>query len=186
MIQKAFVLKNAVSLVPLAPEHAQNMYRWMCDPAVSQNLGLRQEPSLEKTHQWIVRALGDPTVCAYAILNSGQHVGNVILDRIDNYLSSARLSVYVGEPQSRGAGVGRTGIFLALREGFETMGLHKVWLTVHAHNTPAILTYQRLGFQVEGVLRDEFIFDGERIAALYMGVLAEEFRHLQAVWAPVD
>jgi len=176
------LLKNTVSLSPLALEHAPEMYRWMCDPDVSQNLGLRREPSLEKTIQWITQAKDDPSMRPFAILSSGQHVGNVILDRIDSYLASARLSVYIGEVPSRGSGVGRTGIYLALREAFESLALYKVWLTVHARNTPAIMTYQRLGFEVEGVLRDEFILRNVRIAALYMGVMANDFRRLEVVW----
>ena len=186
MTPNSFVLKNTVSLAPLSADHAEAMYRWVCDPLVRENLGIRREPSLERTHAWIAQALQDDSVCAFAILNNGVHVGNVILDRIDRYLSTARLSVYVGEENMRGSGLGRTGIYLALREAFDTLKLHKVWLTVHSRNTAAIHAYQRLGFQIEGVLRDEFILHDERIAALYMGVLEEDFRQLNAVWIAGD
>ena len=42
-------LRADVSLVPIEPAHAENMYRWMCDPEVSDNIGLRSAPSIEKT-----------------------------------------------------------------------------------------------------------------------------------------
>jgi len=186
MTQQTFTLKKTVSLATLAQTLAEAMYRWMLDPLVSENLGLRREPSLERTQAWIAQALEDPSVCPLAILNNGLHVGNVILDRIDSFLSSARLSVYVGEQNMRGSGVGRTGVYLALREGFENLRLHKILLTVHNRNIPAIAAYQRLGFQIEGVLRDEIILHGERIAALYMGILEDEFRQLKAVWLSGD
>ena len=51
--------------------------------------------------------------------------------------------------------------------------LHKVWLTVHAGNAAAIAVYERCGFQTEGVLRDEFLLDGERVDALRMGVILD-------------
>ncbi|MCC7176497.1 MAG: GNAT family N-acetyltransferase [Bryobacterales bacterium] len=174
-------IREDVQLAPLTPAHAGRMFTWMKDPWVSDNLGLRSTPSLEATEAWIARALADESTCPFAILLAGEHVGNVILDRIDRYLSTARLSVYVGENQARAKGVASTGIWLAVRHGFCELGLHKIWLTVHALHPAAIRAYVNLGFQVEGVLRGEFLLRGERVPALYMGILAEEFGKQQTV-----
>jgi len=168
------VLRADVRLVPVAPEHADDMYAWMCDPDVSRNVGLRSAPSPERTRAWIARAVEDATIRAFAILEGPRHVGNVVLDQIDEYLGTARLSLYVGKPAARGAGIGHTAVALALREAFGALRLHKVWLTVHCRNTAAVRLYERLGFVVEGVLRGEFILDGERIDALRMSMLRGE------------
>ena len=104
---------------------------------------------------------------------------NVILDQHDARLSSARLSVYVGPRESRGSGIGVSGMYLALRNAFAERGLHKVWLTVHSRNSRAICAYANLGFEVEGVLRDGFLLDGERLPALYMGLLRSDFLALE-------
>jgi RimJ/RimL family protein N-acetyltransferase len=163
-----------VSLVHLTQEHAPRTYELVLDPVVRLGLGLREEPTLAKTSAWISRAAADPAVHAFAILQAGDHVGNVVLDRLDTYLASARLSVYVGAA-ARGAGVGRTAVELAVRFGFEQLRLHKVWLTVHAENFAALATYLKVGFVLEGILRDEFLLDGRRLAAVVMGLLREEF-----------
>jgi RimJ/RimL family protein N-acetyltransferase len=42
---------------------------------------------------------------------------------------------------------------------------------VHSRNGAAIKTYLDVGFTIEGVLRDEFVLDGRRLAALRMGLL---------------
>lgn len=178
--ERTIRLRPDVHITPLALEHAPNMYRWMCDPTISQNLGLRSEPSAERTEAWITTALQDSSINAYAVLLNGQHVGNVILDHVDTYLSSARLSVYIGEPSARQSGVGATGLYLTLQHGFAQMLLHKVWLTVHSRNFRAINTYSRLGFVLEGILRDEFWLDGQRMDALYMGLLSRDFEQLVA------
>jgi RimJ/RimL family protein N-acetyltransferase len=154
------------------------MYRWMCDPDVSANLGLRSQPSIEKTVAWIEGALADDSVEPFAILFQGGHVGNVVFDRIDRYLATARLSVYIGEPAARGAGIASTGMYLAMAEMFDRLGMHKIWLTVHDRNYHGINAYIRLGYAIEGVLRDEFLLDGKRTNALYMGVLDSDFRGL--------
>jgi RimJ/RimL family protein N-acetyltransferase len=177
--KNVLIIRQDVTLENLSMEFAPNMYRWMCDPIVSSNLGLREKPSLAKTQTWISKALQDPSILAFAVFQNGQHVGNVILDRIDIFLASARLSVYIGEHSARQvSGVGRTGLYLALNKAFLTHKLHKVWLTVHSLNYPAISVYRRLGFRLEGILRDEFWLDGYRTDVLYLGLLEEEYRHL--------
>ena len=168
-------LRTDVAIGPLALDHADNMLAWMSDPEISENIGLTRAPTIEKTKAWIEKALQGSTIWAYAVFLNATHVGNVILDQFDLHLGCARLSVYVGAGDARGAGVGLTGMYYVLRKGFLDRGLHKVWLTVHARNTAAIRLYTALGFQVEGVLRDGFMLNGERLPALYMGLLSEEF-----------
>jgi RimJ/RimL family protein N-acetyltransferase len=164
-----------VHLEPLGLEHAANMCRWMSDPEVAANVGLRQKASVEKTVAWIEKAMHDSSLRGFAIMRSGEHVGNVVLDQIDGYLNSARLSVYIGERHLRGQGIGSTAVYLAVKSGFEQEKLNKVWLTVHVMNHAAISAYVRLGFVLEGILRDEFWLDGKRTAVLRMSLLQKEF-----------
>lgn len=161
---------GGVALAPLRPAHAPAIVRWLRDPAVSANLGLRSRPTLARTRAFIAAAAGD-TVCARAILVDGRHVGNVVLDHIDRQIGKARLHIYIGEAAARGRGVGRRAVALALALAFDQLGLYKVWLTVHAHNTAAIRAYQAVGFAIEGTHRGEFLLDGERVDELYMGAL---------------
>jgi RimJ/RimL family protein N-acetyltransferase len=172
-------LRSDVTIGPLEPEHAANMLAWMQNPQVSANIGLTKVASMEKTLAWIEEALRSTTTWPFAIFLNSRHVGNVVLDQADFYLGCARLSAYIGASEARASGVGLTGMYYALREGFFERGLHKVWLTVHVRNTPAIRSYTTLGFQVEGVLRDGFLLHGERLPVLYMGLLQEEFRRTE-------
>jgi RimJ/RimL family protein N-acetyltransferase len=173
---KAAKRRDDVTLAPIAREHAARMLAWMRDPEVAANIGLKQAPSSERTAAWIERALTDATIRAFAILRAGEHVGNVVLDQLDEQLGAARLSIYIGEAAARGGGVGRTALALLAEHAFGALGLHKIWLTVHARNAAAIKLYLDAGFTIEGVLRDEFVLDGRRLAALRMGLLAGELR----------
>jgi len=56
--------------------------------------------------------------------------------------------------------------------------LNKIWLTVHSENQSAIKCYERLGFQLEGTLRDEFKLRGRLVPALYMGLLRQDFEQI--------
>ncbi len=97
--------------------------------------------------------------------------GGIAAARIDRAIGKARLHIYVGEADARGHGVGKRAVTLALALAFDRLGLHKVWLTVHARNEAAIRAYEAVGFTIEGVHRAEFLLDGERVDELYMGVL---------------
>jgi RimJ/RimL family protein N-acetyltransferase len=166
-----------VKLAPLGPEHAERMLAWMKDPEVAGNLGLKSEPTAEKTRAFVERAQ-DGSVAGFAVLHEGEHVGNVVLDEIDRRAASARLSIYLGRARARG--IGTAAVELALEEAFGRLALHRVWLTVHEKNAAAIAVYRKTGFVVEGTLRDAFVLDGKRIASLLMATLATDPRRRAA------
>lgn len=176
-------LRRDVTIGPLLPEYADAMLRWMNDPVISDNLGLRHSPSIERTITWIEHAQAAADIRCFAILLDGRHVGNVVIDRLDDYLATGRLSVYVGEAKARSTGVGLSGMYLAIQQSFVDLDLHKIWLTVHIHNHPAIHTYTKLNFMLEGILRDEFWLHGARLSVLYMGLLRSDFESLTVDWA---
>jgi RimJ/RimL family protein N-acetyltransferase len=168
-------MSEIVELRELEPQHAERMLRWMQDPEIADNVGLRSRPTLDRTREWIAKAQARDTVLAWAIIRAGEHVGNVVLDLIDLHLKSARLSIYVGEASARGQGAAARALRLALEHGFTGHGLERIWLTVHERNTRAALLYTRLGFRLEGILRGDFLLRGERINAVLMSILRSEF-----------
>ncbi|MEU2632635.1 GNAT family protein, partial [Kitasatospora sp. NPDC007106] len=48
-------------------------------------------------------------------------------------------------------------------------GARRITLRVLGHNTPARRLYERCGFTVEGVLREEFLLDGAYVDDVWMG-----------------
>lgn len=167
--------KAKVQLAPVKRSHAPRIFMWMQDHQVAANLGLRSKPSLEKTEDWIERSLSSKEVKAFAVLVGREHVGNVVLDQIDSQLRTARFSIYIGEAKARGKGIGQSATYLTLQKGFQKFGLNKIWLIVHVRNHPALKVYHKLGFAIEGVLRQEFLLEGKRVDALRMSLLRKEF-----------
>lgn len=149
------------------------MVRWLKDPVVSTNLGLRSSPTLARTRAFIAssRAPRDGSPYARAILLGARHVGTVVLDQIDLRVGKARLHIYVGDPEARGHGVAQRAVALVVAQAFEELSLRKVWLTVHVRNKAAIRAYTAAGFEIEGVHRGEFLLGDEVLDELYMGRL---------------
>lgn len=164
-----------MALVPLRTAHAAAMVRWLRDPVISGNLGLRAKPSLARTKE-LIKASSSETTCGRAILLDGVHVGTVVLDHIDRRFGKTRLYIYIGDPRARGHGVGQRAVSLACDLAFGELGLYKVWLTVQVKNVGAVRAYEAAGFTLEGTHRGEFLLDGDRIDEHYMGILRTDVR----------
>lgn len=62
-----------------------------------------------------------------------------------------------------------------LKYGFENLGLYKVKLEVQSRNFRAIRVYEKCGFQVSGILKNE-IFDGEKFSDMTcMEIFRDDF-----------
>lgn len=108
--------------------------------------------------------------------SSNKMVGYIELNRIDYKNESATVSrVLVGEKQLCGKGIGtqmmKSILYLALSE----MNLHRVELIVFDFNEPTIKIYKKLGFQIEGHLRDYRKVDNKYWSAYLMSILKEEW-----------
>jgi len=107
--------------------------------------------------------------------DDGRVVGCVGLHGWDPVARHAELGLGILAPADRGRGLGAEACALALRHGFEAMGLQRVWLHVIEDN-PARRLYERLGFREEGRLRRHLYKRGAWRDAIAMGLLREEWR----------
>lgn len=71
------------------------------------------------------------------------------------------------DPAARGRGVGAM-LVRAVLDDAEQRGMRKVSLRVMGGNPTAQRLYQRMGFEVQGHLRDEFLINGEYVDDLMM------------------
>lgn len=148
--------------------------RLRADPEIDHYMGVdAQGPTLLWRHVY----LGDQSGALVDLVvadTRDQPIGLVSLwDRTIPH-QAAELSIWIGEGHRNG-GNGTEALRLTLRYAFDDVKLHKVYLRVLEYNTRAIRTYEKCGFRVEGVLRDEMRVNGTWHALIYMGVLAGEF-----------
>lgn len=146
---------------------------------------LRADPEID--HYMGVDSRGSSLLWRHVYLGeqSGSLADLVIVDRADQPIGlislwdrtiphrAAELSIWVGSGHRNG-GNGTEALQLALRHAFRELKLHKVYLRVLEYNARAIHAYEKCGFRVEGVLRDEMLVGDTWHALIYMGLLAHD------------
>jgi RimJ/RimL family protein N-acetyltransferase len=105
-------------------------------------------------------------------------------DRALGYLGFFRWDVshqsaelgYVLAPARWGQGLMREVLPMLVRHGFEVLGLHRIEARIDPGNVASIRLAERLGFRLEGRLRDRTLNeDGTREELLVFGLLRPEF-----------
>lgn len=156
----------------------ERCHDWMNDEALRATLSQRYPMSLAREADWVERATRgqDPSHVTFAIclFEGDRHIGNCSLESIDRDNSVATFGIFIGEADSRGKGFGEEATRTLCRYAFDEMNLHKIRLDVHSGNAGAVRTYENVGFQTEGVLREETYRRGRYIDVLRMGLLKGE------------
>jgi RimJ/RimL family protein N-acetyltransferase len=106
---------------------------------------------------------------------AGKAVGRIEFERLSMIEGSAEVMILIGESDARGRGLGSEAMNALLGYLFRQRDLHRVYLTVLNDNPAAIRSYEKVGFTVEGILREDVFFDGIGHDQLAMSMLRTEF-----------
>lgn len=87
----------------------------------------------------------------------------------------AWVGIGIGDRAYWGKGYGSDAMRVALRFAFTELNLHRVSLFLFDYNTRALRSYEKVGFVVEGRLRQAMARGGQRQDDLCMGILRDEW-----------
>jgi len=91
----------------------------------------------------------------------------------------AEFGIFIGDKKYWGQGCGTEACRLIVDHGFRKLKLHRVYLRVLAYNIRGIKSYQKVGFKVEGRLKEHIYRDGFYHDEIVMGLLREEYLKLK-------
>ncbi|HLR03994.1 MAG TPA: GNAT family N-acetyltransferase [Virgibacillus sp.] len=109
----------------------------------------------------------------FILMDGNEKVGLVELVDIDWRHRNAEFTIMIA-PGFQGRGYALPATKLAMRYGFSTLNLHKLYLYVDKINEKAIHIYEKAGFQVEGVAKEMFFVNGSYHDAIVMGVFQRD------------
>ena len=150
------------------------------DTDVGSMAGYRWPISLDQAKGWYERLQepmkrGDAFFFAVCEIGDDRFVGTTWLKEVNWLDRNAELAIYMDKDHI-GSGWGTEAQRTLLRFAFGNLGLERVWLTVDADNPRAIRSYEKVGFQREGVMRrTRRTSDGQLADAHLMAILREEW-----------
>lgn len=112
---------------------------------------------------------------------AGIGIGQINLKALPSTMQHHRFSEITIDilPEYQGKGYGSEAIRWALEFAFRRSGLHKVKIRAFEWNSGAVRLYERIGFKVEGRMREELWHDGRWWDGIELGMLESEWWELQ-------
>ncbi|KUL36813.1 GCN5 family acetyltransferase [Streptomyces sp. NRRL F-4489] len=111
----------------------------------------------------------------YGIRSDGELVGAILLRTMDTEQGVAEAGCWL-EPSAAGRGLVTRAVRAVIDWAVEERGIHRIEWWVSAKNEPSIAVARRLGMTKEGVLRESYLYRGERHDMEIWSVLAPEWR----------
>lgn len=164
---------DAVRLRALRDDDAEQLFEWLNTPELAR-LSAPFRPVHEPTHRDWLRAVADDTTrSAFVIeeLADSRLVGLVQLVDIHPVHRNAEMRIRIGDAGARGRGLGTDALRLLLDHAWRDLGLRRVYAYVFDTNARATATYEKVGFEYEGRLRDAAFIEGAWVDVLVVGVL---------------
>ena len=126
---------------------------------------------LTKNHNGILTDIGKKAIDA----DSGNCVGfiHAVVNPRDNHIHIQQMVV---APQFRHQGYGTSIMKCFLEVCFKQYKFHRVQLMTEEHNHAAVACYQKVGFHVDGLLRDISKFEGRYISEYMFSILEQEWK----------
>jgi RimJ/RimL family protein N-acetyltransferase len=162
---------------PLETEDEPLLRRWINDPRTWSTLGHRSPVNEHREREWIENAGKDErNIVVGIVARDGDHlIGSAGLHGINLVNHSAWFGLMIGAVDARDRGYGTEATRLIARYGFEELNLHRIELSVFAHNPRAIRAYEKAGYVREGIRRQAF-YRGGRYRDVYLyAILRSEY-----------
>ena len=152
---------------------------WMNNPIIYNTMHYGIPITLENTQNWFAKNVDNPNridVMFCESMCNGWYVAMGGLTSIDRTVGKAELYIFVN-PELLGKGIGTIATKQLCQYGFFELKLEKIYLFVDKENIAAQKVYEKIGFHLEGILRNELLTRTGHISDLYYyGLLKHELR----------
>lgn len=157
----------------LTVEDLPMLLAWRNHAEVRRYMFNQHEISLDEHYNWFTKVSKDPRRCLLIVEEFAQAIGYVQLSKVVEG-GVADWGFYSRPDAPKGTGR-KLGV-MALNYAFGPLKLYKVCGQAIASNEVSIAFHQRLGFTLEGVLRDQKRINGVYHSLHCFGLLAKEWR----------
>ncbi|OYO29110.1 GNAT family N-acetyltransferase [Janthinobacterium sp. PC23-8] len=161
--------QHAPQLALLVRENINHLQTWL--PKVAQLAGEDEARAyLERVSERDV----DATLLEWHIFSGADLCGSIRLKEIDHEDRTAAIGYYLGS-RFQGKGIGTASVRAVLGHAFGVLGLNRIEMQCAAANRSSMALGQRLGFTLEGVLREAECLNGVFVDLHSHALLRKEF-----------
>lgn len=168
-----------VGLAPLQTTDELSLYKWLNDPRVRRASGRptwKPAYSLEQVQDLIKERLAQPSRIDLVVLGlrNERPLGLIELTHIQPMSDSAQISLVWGESLEEDLVI--EALALASGFAFNSQGLHRLWTRVPAREKGIIEMFRQVGFEEEGLLREDHFGGGTWQDSVLLSLLSAEAR----------
>jgi RimJ/RimL family protein N-acetyltransferase len=151
--------------------------KWLNNPKVNKFIGDNpgKQTTLKKQIKWFDDYQKSNNKKFFTICSYEKPIGFMGLSNISKINKNADLFIAIGEDDYRGKGFARKAIVWLINFGFKKLKLRKINLGVIEENISAIKLYKSVGFEIEGIMRDEIYFEKKFHSFYSMAIFSNLF-----------
>jgi UDP-4-amino-4,6-dideoxy-N-acetyl-beta-L-altrosamine N-acetyltransferase len=169
---------NLVTLSKPNREHMPLLSSWRNTPEFRKYYREYRDGNLEDQFHWFDNVLmKDPTwhhFIARPKDNPEKIIGVAFLNHIHPVYRTGEFGITLADENYRGKGYGKDMLLTLMDFGFNQLNLNKIWCEVYSNNS-SIHLYRKIGFQDEGLLKQQVFKDGNYLDSHLLGMLHSDY-----------
>ncbi|OEH85487.1 GNAT family N-acetyltransferase [Desulfuribacillus stibiiarsenatis] len=171
---------ESINLQAIEREDLKLLMLWRNLPNFRKHFREYREINMAMQENWFTtKVLNDPNTLMFSIRRNSDSelLGCCGLCYINWINRHADLSLYIGweETYIDEVGYAEESCNLLFNYAFNELNLNKIWTEIYEFDTKKIDLYQKLGFQLDGKLRQNYYYNGQWWDSLLFSVLKKDW-----------
>jgi RimJ/RimL family protein N-acetyltransferase len=175
MVGSVFLAGDRITLRSSEREDVPFLQRCFNDPAIWQSLDRHAPVNELGMTEWFERLSEDDDRVALLLCVDETAVGYISLKFLNECWGNASISYWVA-PDEQGRGYATEAVEMIVEYAFDQRRQHKLLAHAFEFNEASIRLLETVGFEREGVHRDEVFIDGDYCDLYSYGLLEEDWR----------
>jgi len=168
-----------MKIVDFPEESLSAIVKWRNDSDVNKYLRPAYR-TLEDVQQWYRGYFSSHGNRLFGIRRDDALIGYCTIEAVERANNKCEVGIVIGEKAHWRRGIGRAVGGQLLKKAFADLGMHRVEAIIQGDNLASIRCFSRIGFRLDGRLRDAKFRDGRYVDLLVYSILREEWDGAQA------
>lgn len=175
-----FLRGDRISLRTIEESDLEFLNRNVNDPRVRRPLTSASPANMAQSEAFFEDVVSDDDgvnllICIDGDEGEPEPVGDIALFKVHDRTRWGEIAIAI-HPDHWGDGYGTEASEVLVEYAFDERNLHRLQARVMASNDASRRVWEKLGFELEGRLRENQFDDGEYVDTLYFGLLEAEYR----------